>query len=145
MCLRGRFKTERCARYYSGPYTVLVSDGQIIGGVVCESRVDLFVFLWQSNPGLYAVYASALSACALEPLRVRYAASRGHPVDLAGPDRLLRADAIAMHDLAFEKIRHCRKPDVRVRPYIDRSWYARSESSGPHMIEEDERTHHAPL
>ena len=84
-------------------------------------------------------------ARALEALRMRDAAARRHPVHLAGPDRLLGADAVAMHDLAVEQIGDGRQPDVRMRPHVDRARNARREIDRTHVIEEDERPDHAPL
>src|SRR4029077_12764305 len=65
------------------------------------------------------------------------AASRGHPIDIAWPNGLVRSEAVAMNYLAIEEIRHRREADMRVRPDIETM--SRSEICGPHMIEEDER------
>ena len=65
------------------------------------------------------------------------AASRGHPIDIARPNGVVRSEAVAMDDLAIEEIRHRREADMRVRPDIETM--SRSEICGPHMIEEDER------
>jgi hypothetical protein len=65
------------------------------------------------------------------------AASRGHPVDVARSDGLVRSQAVAMDDLAVEEIRHRREADMRVRPNIETM--SRREICGAHMIEEDER------
>ena len=62
----------------------------------------LLVLARQRDPRLDPVNRSALGARLFEPLRVRDAAARDHPVDLAGFDGLLHADAVAVHDLARE-------------------------------------------
>src|SRR3546814_1526446 len=80
-----------------------------------EAGLTLLVGLRQGDPGLDAVRRAALAARPLEALAVGDALARGHPVDLARPDRLLRADAVAMHDLAVEQVGDRREPDMRVR------------------------------
>ena len=76
---------------------------------------------------------------------MRDATARGHPVDLAGVNGLLEAEAVAMRDLAFEQVRHGRKADVRMRAYIDAARNARRKIHRTHVIEEHERPDHAPL
>jgi len=59
--------------------------------------------------------------CTVEPAArsgafgVNDAAPRGHPVDVARNDRLMRTEAVAVHDLAREQVRDGRQVDVRVR------------------------------
>src|SRR5690606_38745588 len=77
-----------------------------------------------------------------EALGMRDSPPGRHPVHLARPDRLLAADAVAMHDLAVEEIGDRRKADVRMRPDVDLARNAGLEVHGPHMVEEDERTDH---
>src|SRR5262249_10317713 len=48
-----------------------------------------------------------------------------------------------MHDLPFKEIGHRRKPDVRMRPYIDP--LANRKFRRPHLIPKDERPNHLPL
>src|SRR5262249_9524031 len=96
------------------------------------------------DPRLDRVDRPALGARALEALRVRDAAACDHPVHLARPDRLLRADAVAVHDLALEEVRHRREADVRVRAHVVARWDAARERRGPEVIEEHERADHAP-
>src|SRR6185369_5068443 len=73
------------------------------------------------------------------------ARARRHPVDLAGADRLLVAEAVAMDDFAVEEIGHGRKPDVRMRAHVDRARNAGREIDRSDVIEEHERPDHAPL
>src|SRR6185437_1074819 len=68
---------------------------------------------------------------------MRDAATGGHPVDIARAYRLMRAQAVAMDDLALEEIGDRGKPDVRMRPHIDA--VPRRKCGRPHVIEEDER------
>src|SRR3981189_1862466 len=71
------------------------------------------------------------------------ATARGHPVDIAGPDRLHRAQAVAMQDLALEKVGDGGEPDVRVRAYVEA--LCRRERHRSHLVEEHERADAAPL
>ena len=66
--------------------------------------------------------------------------SRDHPVDGAGVDRLVRAEAVAMLDFAAKEIGDGRKPDVGVRTHVDS--LPRQELRRPHFVEEDERSDH---
>src|SRR5437764_8025279 len=74
---------------------------------------------------------------------MRDTASRGHPIDLARPDRLHRAERVAMQYLAFEEIGHGGEADMRMRPHVDAG--AGIEHGGSHLVEEDEGTDHPPL
>jgi hypothetical protein len=78
----------------------------------------------------------------LEALGVRDAATRDHPVHFVGLDRLLNADAVAMHDLAREQVRDGREPDVRMRAHVHGLRDAGWEGHRPDVIEEDERADH---
>jgi hypothetical protein len=69
--------------------------------------------------------------------RVDDAAPRGHPVDVAGDDRLVRAQAVAVDDLAREQIRHGRQVDVRVR--ADVHALSGREARRSEVVEEHER------
>ena len=71
------------------------------------------------------------------------AAAGRHEVHGAGLNQLPIAQAVAMHDLAFEQIRDRREPDVRMRAHGDA--VARRKHGGPHVIEKHERPDHAPL
>ncbi len=63
-----------------------------------------------------------------------------HPVDLAGTDRLMRAEAVAVDDLALDQIRHRRQADVRMRTHVE-SLTGRHRLSA-HLVEEGERSNH---
>jgi uncharacterized protein DUF2721 len=69
------------------------------------------------------------------------AAPGGHPVDVARANRLHRAEAVAMQDLAFEEIGHRGKADVRMRPHVEA--FARRERHRAHLVKEHERTDRA--
>src|SRR5262249_7098211 len=72
---------------------------------------------------------------------VSSAAAGSHPVDLPGSDRLVRAEAVAVHDLAVEEVGHRRERDVRMRTHVDAG--AGREVDRPHVVEEDERADRA--
>src|SRR6188768_2975697 len=109
---------------------------------MCEGRIGLFVFARQRYPGLYAVQRSALGARLLETFGVGDAASGDHPVHFLGLDRLLNADAVAMHDLAREQVRDGGQPDVGMRPHVDGLRKSGREMFGADVIEEDEGPDH---
>src|SRR5258705_905278 len=71
------------------------------------------------------------------------AAARGHPVDRARLDVLHRADAVAVHELSFEKVGHRRQPDMRVR--TDIGVPEGLELLRTEMIEEKERPYGLPF
>jgi len=84
--------------------------------VVRERRLVFLVRERERDPQLQAVQPrTALTHFRRRPLRVHDAATRRHPVDVAGSDRSQRADAVAVHDLALEQVRDRREPDVRMR------------------------------
>ena len=98
----------------------------------------------QRHPRLDAVERAAARAhVGRAALGVHDAAAGHHPVDRAGADRLRRAEAVAVHDLAVEEVGHRRERDVRMRPHVDA--LAGRELARPHVIEEDERSDEAPL
>ena len=63
------------------------------------------------------------------------AAPGRHPVHLARVDRLLRAEAVAVHDLAIEQISDGGKADVRMRAHVDAG--PGLEHSRSHLVKED--------
>ena len=65
------------------------------------------------------------------------AATRHHPVYVAGRNALHAAETVAMQDAAFEQVRDGRKPDMRMRTHVDAA--SRREIRRPHVIEKDER------
>src|SRR5262245_28038099 len=109
-----------------------------------EARCDLLVFGRHRDPALQAMQAAAAHApFGSGALGMNDAASRRHPVNFAGADRLCGAEAVAMHDLAVKQESQRREPDMRMGPDIDAlavPQYSRSK-----MVEEDERADHATL
>jgi hypothetical protein len=75
--------------------------------------------------------------------RVCDAAPCGHPVDLAGAYRLNDSEAVAVHEFALEEIGYGGESDVRVRRYIKAA--ASPQHLRTHLVQEDERTNHAPF
>src|SRR3954452_11828777 len=99
-------RPECLARQQSCAQTARFVGRQLVDPRVREGRIGFLIVLGQCDPGLHAVYPIALTARALEALRVRDAASSRHPVDLARPNGLLGADTVAMDDLTFEQVSH---------------------------------------
>ena len=99
----------------------------------------------QRDPRLDTMQFVALGPCPLESLRMGDAAPCGHPVDLPRADGLLGCDAVAMHDLPIEQIGDGRESDVWMRPHVDAARDAGRKQGGSHVIEENERPHHASL
>src|SRR5690606_41739746 len=81
----------------------------------------LLLPVWQCGPGLDAVDMIAMCPRVFEALAVRDAAASGHPVDLARPDRLFVAKAVAVHDLAREQIADGRQTDMWMRANVQTS------------------------
>ena len=96
------FCAEGFTRDETRPKPARLERWQIFGAVVLEVRSGLFKFFRQAHPGLETMHFPALAARALEALGVRDAAAGRHPVDLPRTNRLFRAQAVAMHDLAVE-------------------------------------------
>src|SRR2546427_6973255 len=97
--------------------SLLLGNGRLAR--VRETRLCVLQSLRHARPELQAVGAAAHAAqLRRRALRMRNAAARGHPVDGARLDVLHRADAVAVHELSFEKVRHRRQPDMRVRTDI---------------------------
>ena len=76
-------------------------------------------------------------------LRVDDAAARDHPVHRARPDRLHRAEAVAVQDLALVEVGERGEPDMRVRAHVEAA--AGAERGRTDVVEEDERPDHPPL
>ena len=110
-----------------------------------KPRIGFLLLARQRDPHLDAVHRPAFTACALEALGVRDAAARRHPVHFARTDRLLRAHAVAMHDLASEEVGERGKADVRMRTHVDAARDRRRKIHRSHVVEEHERADHAPL
>jgi hypothetical protein len=84
-------------------------------------------------------HAAAPHGLLVAALAVDDAGSCRHPVHVAGHDDLPRPEAVPVHDLAVEEVRHGREPDVRVRPDLD--VLSRRDVERPHVVEEHERPH----
>src|SRR5258708_38186999 len=109
-----------------------------------EARLSLFLGARQPNPGLDAEYRRWRHAQIFgRALGMHDSASGGHPVDLAGPDRLDVPKAVAVLDLALEQVGDGGEADVRMWPHIDAG--AGLEGDRSHLIEEDEGADHAAL
>src|SRR3546814_14554905 len=104
-----------------------------------ESGLALLLVLRQRDPRLDAVHMAALGPRPLEALRVGDAAARRHPVDLTRPGRLPGGEAVAVHDLAVEKIGDGRKADMRMRSTVDRDGDAGAHVDRAHMTEKHRR------
>src|SRR5262245_7806939 len=108
-----------------------------------KTRGRLFVFSGQADPALQAVQGFAAAAALRgRALGMHDAAAGHHPIYCAGPNWDCGAEAVAVHDLAIEQISHGRKADMGMRPHIDNA--ARAKYHGPEVVEENERTDHAP-
>src|SRR5262245_19338853 len=84
-----------------------------------KGGLNLLAGLRQGHPGLNAEQLSSRWIAGIRgALRVNDAVSRGHPIDFTRLDRLDRAEAVAMHDLASEHVGHRCKTDMRVRPHF---------------------------
>src|SRR5256885_3453774 len=70
-------------------------------------------------------------------------APRGHQVDRARLDHLVRADAVAVLDRAYEQIGDGGEVDVRVRTHVHP--LAGGQPRGAELVDEDERADHSPL
>jgi hypothetical protein len=64
--------------------------------------------------------------------------ARGHPVDVAGPDDLMRTQAVAMNEVALKQISNGAEADVRMWKHIQA--VPGLEIRGASVIEENERT-----
>ena len=71
------------------------------------------------------------------------AGAGGHPVDVAGHDRLVGAEAVAVQDLALEQVGDGGEADMRVRAHVEAA--SGEELAGAHLVEEDERADHLAL
>ena len=100
--------------------------GKCRGAVVRERRLGLFMFRSAAPPRIGCrAYARPRARSFFEALGMGDAAPGDHPVHFAGADRLLGADAVAMHDLAVEEIGDGRRGRLRMRPDVHAARYAR--------------------
>ena len=126
----------------SGDYpdfrTVVGDARQITGTVMPEPRVGLLGRLRQGNPGLDAEQFRVPGALLIAgAFGMDDALAGGHPVSTSpGRYRLLEPQAVAMHDLASEKIGHRGETDMGMRAHIYA--LAEDELGRSHLIEEDE-------
>ena len=133
-----RAPAERLAHQHADLDAWLAQRRQRAGRVVMKLRRRLLVGARQAHPQLDAVDRRAGGAQrGTGAFRVNDAAPRGHPVDVAGDDRLVRSQVVAVDDLAREQIRHGRQVDVRVG--ADVHALARREARRSEVIEEHER------
>jgi hypothetical protein len=88
------------------------------GHVVVERPRGVPVPLGQRHPELDAVQRLGGRG---RDLRVADAVPAGHQVQLAGPDHRVRAEAVAVLDLAGEQPAHRLQPGVRVRGDVHRA------------------------
>src|SRR3569623_1213802 len=84
-----------------------------------EGRFHLLAPIRKGDPGLHSIQAGPVRAQRLwRALRMDDPAAGRQQVDRARFDHLVRPDAVAMFDGAFEEIADGREVDVRMRPYI---------------------------
>ena len=93
------------------------------------------------DPQLKTVQPRALrSLIGRGALRMGDAAPGRHPVDVAGTNRLLRAEAVTVDDLALEQVRHCRQANMRMRRHVEPLPHCEPTI---HLVEEGEGADHA--
>ena len=109
-------------------------------GVVLERRRPVSRRLGLSDPQLDCVQRAAVRPRCL--LGVGDAVARRHHVELTGPDRLLGAEAVAVHDLAVEQPRDRLQPDVRMGADLHAASAVDEHFRG--VVEEAPRTDGAP-
>ena len=119
-------------------HPAILPDRQVVAPMMGKSGVGLLVGLGQRHPGLNSVQIVALRPRLFKALGMGDAAPGHHPVDLAGPDRLLGPDAVAVHDLAGKDIGDGRQPDMRVGSHIDGARHAPWHVERAQMIEKHE-------
>jgi hypothetical protein len=141
--LHGRARAHRLACDQAHGDAVVGQHGQLVGAVVGEGRVALLVAARQRHPGLDAgEELRRLARFGGRALGVGDAAAGGHQVQRAGADGQLRAEAVAVHDLAVEQVGRGGEADVRVRADVDA--LADDELRRAHLVPEDEGADHLP-
>jgi hypothetical protein len=108
---------------------------------VNERWLHFLVFRWQRHPRLNAMQSRCDTGIVSGALRMYDAATRGHKIHRAAPNRLLETETVSMDDLALEQIRDRGKPDVRVRPNLYS--LSRWKFGRPDVVEKYERSDHA--
>src|SRR5271166_3733926 len=112
--------------------------------MMLEARLSVLLSLRQGDPGLDAEQAvRRLAGGGARPLGVGDPAPRHHPVDGTGEDDLVRAQAVAVLDLAAEEVGDGREADMGMRADVDAP--ARDELSRSHLVKEDKRPDHLAL
>ena len=108
-----------------------------------EGRRRFFIGHRQADPALDAVHAVAAGTHRIAgAFAMGNAASRRHPVDVAGLDLLHCAQGVAVHLRAIEQVGDGGQADMGMRAHIDA--LAGREIDRPEIVEEDERSDAAP-
>jgi hypothetical protein len=119
----------------------LIALGQARIRMMMERGFSFFVGQRKRDPHLKTVQPRALrSLIGRGALRMGDAAPGRHPVDVAVTNRLLRAEAVTVDDLALEQVRHCRQADVRMRRHVEPLPHREPTI---HLVEEGEGADHA--
>ena len=109
-----------------------------------ELRRSVLMRLRQGDPSLDPVSAVRLRArLGGRSLRMRDAAPRHHPIDVAGTNDLVRSHAVPVLNLAKQEIRDGREPDMGVGTHVGS--LPRGDVRRSKMVKEDERTDHLAL
>ena len=109
---RGNFSRADRRGFAIGPaedqpnaHAVALDEGERLLAMMVEARLSVLLSLRQGDPGLDAEQAvRRLAGGGARPLGVGDPAPRHHPVDRAGQDDLVRAEAVAVLELAAEEI-----------------------------------------
>ena len=142
--LHRRYLAEGVAGHDTHGHALTFDHGQAGFRVVREGRFGVLVFGGQRDPGLQSVEGVVDAAQTFRrAFGMHDAASRGHPVDIAGLDFLHRAEAVAVHHRALPQVGHGGQADMRMRAHRDRLLAA--EHRRPDVVEEHERTDAAPI
>ena len=114
--------------------------------VVVEGRIGLFLSFRQRHPRLQQLQAVPRErGRVFEALRMRDAATCGHPVDLARPDHLLHAQTVAVRDDPTEQVTHGGQADMRVRSDVGLTCRLWRQLHRPRVVEEDKGADHPPF
>ena len=116
---------------------------QLLRRVMLKCRIALLLSVRKCDPRLDAVQIRNNIQVIASTLRVDNASAGGHEIYGARPNRLDETQAISMHDLSLEEIGNGCDANVRVRSHVDS--LAGWKFCGAHVIEENERSNHAPL
>src|SRR4030095_8438738 len=105
-----------------------------------KGGLNLLAGLRQGHPGLNAEQLSSRWIAGIRgALRVNDAASRGHPINFTRLERLHRAEAVAMHDLAGEHVGDRCKTDMRMWAHFKGP--ALNQLQWAELIKENKGTH----